>query len=538
MDYYSAFKDSLQRVKATRANRLNEKLPKMTLEQKQGLLEHFHPDFRPEGFRALTTGQNKGEKAPHELVDLLESPSRLKGIPLDLANPHYKVDVLVIGGGGGGSSAALAAREAGANVMLATKLRHGDSNTIMAEGGIGAATRPEDSPAIHYVDTLRGGRYVNLPELVRILVSDAPRVVAWLEGLGLLFDRFEDGNIETHMPAGHSRPRSHSCRDMTGLEIMRVLRDEMRNKEIPVLEFSPIVELLTDRNGDCSGAVLLNLDTNKFVIVQAKKTILATGGIGRLHIQNFPTTNHYGATADGIVVAYRAGARMLYQDSIQYHPTGVVWPEQMLGLLISEHLRAKGAQVVDNFGQQLANQVETRDALSSAIIRACTAEGRGVPTPSGRQGIWLDTPLIDILNGKGTIQRQFSGIYHRFSKFGIDVTQEPILIYAAQHYQNGGLTMGSWSETTVPNLYAAGEVAGGVHGKNRLGSNSMSDILVFGLRSGRHAAETMGSEWPEATLGHLKAHDAELSALGLTERAPAPLLFPDYGPPDSVEAVR
>jgi succinate dehydrogenase/fumarate reductase flavoprotein subunit len=408
----------------------------------------------------------------------------------------------------------------------------------MAEGGIGAATRPEDSPGIHYVDTLRGGRYVNVPELVRILVSDAPRVVAWLESLGLLFDRFQDGNIETHMPAGHSRPRSHSCRDMTGLEIMRVLRDEMCDKQIPVLEFSPVVELLTDRNGACSGAVLLNLDTNKFVIVQAKKTILATGGIGRLHIQNFPTTNHYGATADGVVVAYRAGARMLYQDSIQYHPTGVVWPEQMLGLLISEHLRAKGAQVVDHFGQQLANQAETRDALSSAIIRGCIAEGRGVPTPSGRQGIWLDTPLIDILNGKGTIQRQFPGIYHRFSKFGIDVTQDPILIYAAQHYQNGGLTIGSWSETTVPNLYAAGEVAGGVHGKNRLGSNSMGDILVFGLRSGRHAAETLGSEWPEATLGHLQAYEAELSALGLAERAPVPLLFPDYGPPDPMEAVR
>ncbi len=240
----------------------------------------------------------------------------------------------------------------------------------------------------------------------------------------------------------------------------------------------------------------------------------------------------------GVAVAYRAGARMIYQDSIQYHPTGVVWPEQMLGLLISEHLRAKGAQVVDNFGEQLANQVETRDVLSSAIIRGCTAQGRGVPTPSGRQGIWLDTPLIDVLNGKGTIKRQFSGIYHRFSKFGIDVTQEPILIYAAQHYQNGGLTIDGWSESTVPNLYAVGEVAGGVHGKNRLGSNSIGDILVFGLRAGRHAAETMGSEWPETTLDHVRAYETELSALTLPERAPAPLLFPDYGPPDPVEAVR
>ncbi len=539
MDYYSAFRESLDKVKSTRARRRRQEIPRLSPEEKQRLLEEHHPDYRVSGFCEIRIGQNKGEMVPRELADLLEARSRLDGTSLDLGRPHYRVDVLVIGGGGGGSAAALAAHEAGATVLMATKLRHGDSNTIMAEGGIGAATRPDDSPAMHYVDTIRGGRFANVPELVRALVTDAPPVVAWLESLGVLFDRVEDGNILTHTPAGHSRPRSHSCRDMTGLEIMRVLRDEMQNAQIPALEFSPVVELLTDSTGACAGAVLLNLDTRRHVIIHAKKTILATGGIGRLHIQGFPTTNHYGATADGLVVAYHAGARLLYADSIQYHPTGVVWPEQMLGLLISEHLRAKGAQLVDREGERFINELETRDAISSAIIRQCADKGRGVPTPSGRQGIWLDTPLIDLLDGRGMIERQFTGIHHRFQKFEIDVTQEPILIYPAQHYQNGGVAIDAWSATAIPNLYAVGEVAGGVHGRNRLGSNSLVDILVFGRRAGRHAAETLTPDWPgPATLDHLQAYHAELDRLGVEPHALAPLLLPDYGPPNRAEAVR
>ncbi len=539
MDYYSAFRQSLDKLKSTRTRRRRQEIPRLSPEEKQHLLEEYHPDYRVSGFCEIRIGQNKGEMVPRELGDLLEARSRLDGISLDLGRPHYRVDALVIGGGGGGSAAALAAHEAGADVLMATKLRHGDSNTIMAEGGIGAATRPDDSPAIHYVDTIRGGRFANVPDLVRALVTDAPPVVAWLESLGVLFDRVEDGNILTHTPAGHTHPRSHSCRDMTGLEIMRVLRDEMQNAQIPVLEFSPVVELLTDPTGDCAGAVLLNLDTRRHIIVHAKKTILATGGIGRLHIQGFPTTNHYGATADGLVVAYHAGARLLYADSIQYHPTGVVWPEQMLGLLISEHLRAKGAQLVDREGERFINELETRDAISSAIIRRCTDTGRGVPTPSGRQGIWLDTPLIDLLDGRGTIERQFTGIHHRFRKFEIDVTQEPILIYPAQHYQNGGIAIDAWSATAIPNLYAVGEVAGGVHGRNRLGSNSLVDILVFGRRAGRHAVKSLTPEWPgPATLEHLQAYQAELDRLGVAPDALAPLLLPDYGPPNRAEAVR
>jgi len=190
MDYYSAFRQSLDKVKSTRARRRRQEIPRLSPEEKQHLLEEYHPDFRIAGFREIRVGQNKGEMAPRELADLLEGRSRLDGVRLDLGRPHYRVDALVIGGGGGGSAAALAAHEAGANVLMATKLRHGDSNTIMAEGGIGAATRPDDSPAIHYVDTIRGGRFANVPDLVRALVTDAPPVVAWLESLGVLFDRW------------------------------------------------------------------------------------------------------------------------------------------------------------------------------------------------------------------------------------------------------------------------------------------------------------------------------------------------------------
>ena len=208
-------------------------------------------------------------------------------------------------------AAALTTHDNGADVLLATKLRLGDSNTIMAEGGISAATRAEDSPVIHYVDTLVGGRGQNDPELVEILVKEAPFIIDWLGGLGVNFDRRPDGSLFALRPGGHSRRRAHAVKDITGLEIMRVLGDEVRNREIAVLEFSPAVELLKDDRGRCCGAVLLDFDTDQHTVVQATTTILATGGMGRLHPMGFPTSNHYGATADGLVMAYRADARLL-----------------------------------------------------------------------------------------------------------------------------------------------------------------------------------------------------------------------------------
>ncbi len=529
MAYPREFQASLDALVASRGRRRQENIEKLDLAQKQRLLEEFHPDFDLSAGREIRVGPSRGERAPKEIVSVLEAPSRLDPEAVDVSRPDLSVDVLVVGGGGAGTAAALCAHEAGASVLMATKLRHGDSNTIMAEGGIAAATRRDDSPVRHYEDTLRGGRMVNVPELVQALVLDAPQIVRWLESLGVLFDRQPDGTILTHAPAGHSAPRSHSCRDLTGLEVMRVLRDEVRNRGIEVLEFSPAVELLTNDEGACAGAVLLNLDTSRYTVVRAKVTILATGGVGRLHIQEFPTSNHYGATGDGLVMAYRAGARCIFLDSIQYHPTGVVWPEQMFGLLVSEHLRVRSAQLVNVEGSRFINELETRDCVAAAIIRECRARDLGVPTVGGSVGVWLDTPLIDIIHGSGTVQHLFAGIHGRFREFDIDPAQEPILIFPTQHYQNGGVLIDPHGQTSVPRLYAVGEVCGGVHGRNRLGANSMVDILVFGRRAGLHAA-ALRSDARSGTLSleHVRRHNEQVAVFADETACAAPILLPDY----------
>ncbi len=529
MPYPIEMQESVKKVETSRNLRANQSFPRLPFAEKAKLLETYHPDFRMAEKREIRIGANQGNPAPKELVALLESPSRLNFEMIDLKKVDYETEVLVIGGGGAGVTAALFAKENGAEVLLATKLRVGDSNTIMAEGGIGAATSPEDSPVIHYIDTFIGGRGKNLPELVETLVNDAPFIVDWLTSLGVNFDRLPDGSYFTHMPAGHSRKRSHSVKDITGLELMRVLCDEIRNREIPVLEFSPAVELLLDDQGKCAGAVLFNFDTEQYMVVQAKAVLLGTGGIGRLHIQGFPTSNHYGATADGVVMAYRAGAKLLYIDFIQYHPTGVAWPEQMLGLLISEALRAQGAQVVNADGEMFVDRLETRDAVSAAIIRECGERSKGLLTPTGMVGVWLDTPLIDLLGGKGTFLRRFAGIHSRFKKYNIDPAKEPILIYPTQHYQNGGVSTDVDGRTNVPNLYVAGEVAGGVHGHNRLGSNSLVDIFVFGRRAGIEMAQKVKEvQVGKLGLNHVKAYHESLRRAQIVSEAQSPILLPDY----------
>ena len=528
MAYPSGMRASIEKVEQTRKNRLNSEFARLSVDDKAALLRNHHPDFREGDKLNLRCGVNKGERVPKVLAQLIESPSRLNMDAVDLSSPDYKTDVLVIGGGGGGVTAALTAHEHGAKVMLATKLRLGDSNTIMAEGGIAAATLTEDSPAIHYIDTMAGGRFKNIPDVVEALVNDAPTIVDWLTKLGVVFDR-KAGNYFTHMPAGHSRKRSHSIKDLTGLEIMRVLCDEVRNKEIQVLEFSPAVELIMDDNGQCVGAVLEDLDTGRNIVVEAGAVVMATGGIGRLHPNGFPTSNHYGATADGIVMASRVNAKLLYMEYIQYHPTGVAWPEQMLGLLLSEALRAQGAHVVNCDGEPFVNRLETRDALAAAILRECGPRGKGVVTPTGMVGAWLDTPMIDAIGGEGTFLRRFAGIDHRFKKYGIDPAKEPLLVYPTQHYQNGGVQIDVHGQTNIPYLYMAGEVAGGVHGHNRLGANSLVDIFVFGRRSGKHSAENYrrvpGSH---LSLEHVKAHHKELKDLGITTSITSPMILPDY----------
>ena len=529
MPYPVEMQESLKKVAAMRNSRLNQEFRRLEFDEKDEILKNYHPDFRETGKTEIPLGPNKGDLVPNELAELITSPSRLDLEKIDLTKTDFETDILVIGGGGGGATAALTASEDGANVLMATKLRLSDSNTIMAEGGIGAATDPEDSPYIHWIDTMMGGRFTNKQDLVEALVNDAPFIVDWLTNLGVNFDRLPDGSYETHMPGGHSRKRSHSVKDLTGLEIMRVLADEIRNREVNVQEFSPAVELVLDENGQCAGAVLLNLDTGQYHVVKAKVTILATGGIGRLHPQGFPTSNHYGATADGIIMAYRTGAKLLYMGYIQYHPTGAAWPEQMLGLLMSEALRSQGAQLVNVNGEMFVYRLETRDAVASCIIRECGERGNGALTPTGMVGAWLDTPLIDMIFGQGTFMRRFAGIHSRFKKYNIDPIVEPILVYPTQHYQNGGIDIDVTCETSVPNLLAAGEVSGGVHGQNRLGSNSLQDIFVFGRRAGRHAAEKAKEvRLGKLSLDHITAYKRELEEAQISSNKLSPMILPDY----------
>jgi succinate dehydrogenase/fumarate reductase flavoprotein subunit len=308
------------------------------------------------------------------------------------------------------------------------------------------------------------------------------------------------------------------------------LKDVVNSRRIDILEFCPAVELVLDKKKRCVGAVFINLDTGERFVIRSKTAILATGGIGRLHIQGFPTTNHYGATADGLVIANRAGAKIIFMDAIQFHPTGTAFPEQLLGLLVSEAFRGWSAQLVNREGKRFINELETRDITSSAVIREVVERRNGVATPTGMQGVWLDTPLVEILKGKGTIHRIFPHLFHRFHTFGIDITKEPVLVYPTQHYQNGGLLINEYGETTVKNLFAAGEASGGVHGRNRLGGNSLLDIFVFGRRAGILAAErAKDSENGEPTLDHVVEYERELRESGvLKKHIKAPLLLPDY----------
>ena len=237
---------SAKKVEATRAQRIGMEPKRMTAEEKHNLLREFHPDYKTDGFENLKIGPNKGEKVPKELAALLQANSRVKGLDLDLGRIAYDVDVLIIGGGGAGASAAIEAAGGGANVMVVTKLRMGDANTMMAEGGIQAADKANDSPAIHYLDALGGGHYANKPDLLKKLVTEGPGAVKWLNDLGVMFDKAPDGTMITTHGGGTSRKRMHAARDYSGAEIMRVLRDEVWNRGIPVVDFTAAVELILD----------------------------------------------------------------------------------------------------------------------------------------------------------------------------------------------------------------------------------------------------------------------------------------------------
>ena len=521
--------ESIKKVEATRKERMSTEPRRLTADEKDALLKKYHPDYNPEAFAEIKVGPNKGEKAPLELTKMLHSTSRIAKEEIDLTKVDYDVDVLVIGGGGAGASCAIEAHNAGANVMIVTKLRIGDANTMMAEGGIQAADKENDSPVQHYLDAFGGGHFAARPELVKRLVMEAPDAIKWLNDLGVMFDKDEDGRMITTHGGGTSRKRMHACKDYSGAEIMRTVRDEVVNLKIPVVEFTAAVELIKDEKGQVAGAVLQNMETGDYLVARAKTVVIATGGAGRMHYQGFPTSNHYGATADGLVMGYRAGAPLLYQDSIQYHPTGAVYPSQILGALVTEKVRSVGAQLVNAEGEAYIHPLETRDVNASGVIRECE-EGRGVEGPGGQKGVWLDTPMIELLGGEGTIEKRIPAMFRMYMNYGIDMRKVPILIYPTLHYQNGGLEIdGDGFTKAIPNLLVAGEAAGGIHGRNRLMGNSLLDVIVFGRNAGKKAA----ARAKEITLGtmnidHVKEYDEALEAAHLETGDVSPLLLPKY----------
>ena len=310
---------------------------------------------------------------------------------------------------------------------------------------------------------------------------------------------------------------------------MRTLRDEVINRGIPVVEFTSAVELIKDDKGQVAGAVLLNMETGDYSVARAKTVVIATGGAGRMHYQGFPTSNHYGATADGLILGYRAGASLLYQDSIQYHPTGAIYPSQILGALVTEKVRSVGAQLVNANGEAYIHPLETRDVNASGVIRECS-EGRGVEVPGGAKGVWLDTPMIEILGGEGTIEKRIPAMFRMYMNYGIDMRKVPILIYPTLHYQNGGLEInGDGFTKEIPNLLVAGEAAGGIHGTNRLMGNSLLDVIVFGRNAGKKAAAKYKDvELGEMNLDHVKAYDEELKEAGVETNEVSPMLLPHY----------
>jgi succinate dehydrogenase/fumarate reductase flavoprotein subunit len=537
MGYPDYMYESIKLVEATRPKRvemakegLQKFLKPLSAEEREKVLQENHPDYQPDACKPIRVGPNKGEYMTAEVVNILERPSPLPG-DFAIEPVDYRTDVLVIGGGGAGCQAALWAAKNGAQVILCTKLRLGDANSMMSQGGMQASVNPGDSPLIHYLDAIGGGHFDNKPELVKVLTSEAPFIVKFLEELGVIWDRLPDGHYQTQSGGGASRRRMLSARDYTGAEIMRVLRDEVRNHpdKILVLEYLPAIELVKDEEGKVAGAVLFDMDTGQHFVVQAKAVVIATGGFGRIHIGGFPTTNHYGATMDGVVMAYRAGARLLHMDSVQFHPTGAIYPPQIHGFLITEKIRTMGGQPVNARGELFVYPLEPRDVEASKYIQECK-KGLGVRTPDGQYGIWLDSPLIEILQGPGTIERAFPAMLRQCKRFGIDIRTLPMLVYPTLHYQNGGVEIDELCHTRVPNLLVAGEVSGGVHGRNRLMGNSVLDYNVFGRRAGIEAARIAKETEIKGRLNvaHVREYQEELKRKGVEPKGYAPILLPEY----------
>jgi succinate dehydrogenase / fumarate reductase flavoprotein subunit len=461
----------------------------------------------------------------HRRVHRLLHPDVLDGRvqrPEDLLMAEYEThehDVLVIGAGGAGLRAAIAAAAEGVSVGLVCKSLLGKAHTVMAEGGIAASLAnvdDRDDWKVHFADTMRGGQYVNNWRMAELHAKEAPERVRELEAWGALFDRTSDGRILQRNFGGHKYPRLAHVGDRTGLEMIRTLQDHGIHRGIDVHMECTVLKLLRD-GSRVAGAIGYDRERGRFRVFRAKAVVLATGGIGRAYKI---TSNSWEYTGDGHALAYEAGADLMDMEFVQFHPTGMVWPPSVRGILVTEGVRGEGGvlrnkdgrrfmfdDIPDLYKTQTADNEEegwrytqgdrnarrppellTRDHVARCIIRE-VREGRG--TPHG--GVYLDISWIKarLPNAEEHIKKKLPSMYHQFKELaGIDITKEPMEIGPTTHYIMGGIRVDADSQmSTLPGLFAAGECAAGLHGANRLGGNSLSDLLVFGKRAGEYGAK-------------------------------------------------
>lgn len=476
-----------QVISKNRLSNISVSIPLLETEEKKALIEKYHPSFDSALFSVIEFGKNKGEKAPLPLCEKLNAAFDTPSLDADAEALRLETDVLVIGSGGSGLSAAITAKEKGASVIVATKHTLSASNTAMAKGGISAAVGKDDSSKAHFKDTLSGGDNKANSVLVDKLTKEGLSAISWLSSIGVRFDSDQKGDFILHKGGGASKNRLLSVGDTTGKAIADALIEKAKALDIKLLENHLAKELILE-NGACRGA-LFEQKSGKSLKITAKAVILATGGMGALVCGGFPSSNHRGATGDGLVLGYKAGCRLLHICSLQYHPTGVAYPYSLLGSLVTEKARSLGAMLLNREGKPFINPLETRDTVTAAIIKECE-KGLGIETEKGF-AVFLDTPMIDIINGEGACQKELPSLYCRFLKNGIDITKQPILVYPTLHYQNGGIEIDENCRTATKNLFAAGEVTGGIHGHNRLMGNSLLDIIVFGIAAGNAAADSI-----------------------------------------------
>ena len=459
----------------------------------------------------------------------------------------HKYDVVVIGAGGAGLRAAIAASAAGATVGVICKSLLGKAHTVMAEGGIAAALAnvdDRDASRVHFADTMRGGQYLNNWRMAELHSREAPDRVRELEAWGAVFDRTPDGRILQRNFGGHAYPRLAHVGDRTGLELIRTLQDHGIHQGIDFYMEQTVTTLLK-RDGRVVGAFAYDRERGRFRVFEAKAVIIATGGIGRAFRV---TSNSWEYTGDGHALAYHAGAQLIDMEFVQFHPTGMVWPPSVSGLLVTEGVRGEGGvlrnsegrrfmfdDIPDLYKDQTADTEEegwrytqgdrqarrppellTRDHVARCILRE-VREGRGSP----HGGVFLDIAWIKerIPNAAEHIKKKLPSMYHQFKQLAdIDITKEPMEVGPTTHYAMGGIRVNADTQmSNVPGLFAAGECAAGLHGANRLGGNSLSDLLVFGERAGRHAA-VFATEHPATSVDAGTLEAAEVTALAPFER--------------------